>query len=219
MRVTDDEARPLFRPQVLRTVRRCELEFIGNRYFARELEEFHGDQVAVGYDIHDASRVWVYDGEGRFLCTAELNGNSRDYMPASYVERAREKRAEAREKRALAHLDEIRAERDGGYALEMDAPLSIPGLGTITPEQLRSRSAATLEMQAERIDEPRPAAATAQATTAQVFTLPTAPAQRYRQWCELAERQRSGQPIEPDAAQWFEVYPKSKEFAAQQRQA
>lgn len=52
---------------------------------------------------------------------------------ASYVERAREKRAEAREKRALAHLDEIRAERDGGYALEMDAPLSIPGLGTITP--------------------------------------------------------------------------------------
>ncbi|MEN1656056.1 Mu transposase C-terminal domain-containing protein, partial [Pseudomonas aeruginosa] len=120
-------------PQVLRTVRRCELEFIGNRYFARELEEFHGDQVAVGYDIHDASKVWVYDGEGRFLCTAELNGNSRDYMPASYVERAREKRAEAREKRALAHLDEIRAERDGGYALEMDAPLSIPGLGTITP--------------------------------------------------------------------------------------
>lgn len=74
-------------------------------------------------------------------------------------------------------------------------------------------------MQAERIDEPRPAAATTQTTTAQVFTLPTAPAQRYRQWCELAERQRSGQPIEPDAAQWFEVYPKSKEFAAQQRQA
>lgn len=219
MRVTDDEARPLFRPQVLRTVRRCELEFIGNRYFARELEEFHGDQVAVGYDIHDASKVWVYDGEGRFLCTAELNGNSRDYMPASYVERAREKRAEAREKRALAHLDEIRAERDGGYALEMEAPLSIPGLGTITPEQLRSRSAATLEVQAERIDEPRPAAAATQATTAQVFTLPTAPAQRYRQWCELAERQRSGLPIEPDAAQWFEVYPKSKEFAAQQRQA
>ncbi|WP_058157349.1 DNA-binding protein, partial [Pseudomonas aeruginosa] len=219
MRVTDDEARPLFRPQVLRTVRRCELEFIGNRYFARELEEFHGDQVAVGYDIHDASKVWVYDGEGRFLCTAELNGNSRDYMPASYVERAREKRAEAREKRALAHLDEIRAERDGGYALEMDAPLSIPGLGTITPEQLRSRSAATLEVQAERIDEPRPAAAATQATTAQVFTLPTAPAQRYRQWCELAERQRSGLPIEPGAAQWFEVYPKSKEFAAQQRQA
>ncbi|MDO2305813.1 hypothetical protein Q2463_25185, partial [Escherichia coli] len=53
----------------------------------------------------------------------------------------------------------------------------------------------------------------------QVFTLPTAPAQRYRQWCELAERQRSGLPIEPDAAQWFEVYPKSKAFAAQQRQA
>ncbi|MEE1721370.1 hypothetical protein, partial [Pseudomonas aeruginosa] len=45
------------------------------------------------------------------------------------------------------------------------------------------------------------------------------PAQRYRQWCELAERQRSGLPIEPGAAQWFEVYPKSKEFAAQQRQA
>ena len=62
-------------------------------------EEFHGDQVAVGYDIHDASKVWVYDGEGRFLCTAELNGNSRDYMPASYVERARETRRGPREAR------------------------------------------------------------------------------------------------------------------------
>lgn len=219
MRVTDDEARPLFRPQVLRTVRRCELEFIGNRYFARELEEFHGEQLKVGYDIHDASKVWVYDGDDRFLCTAELNGNSRDYMPASYIERAREKRADAREKRALAHLDEIRAERQGGYALEMDTPLTIPGFGTITPEQLRSRSAATFEVQAERVDEPVTVATAAPAPSAQVFTLPTAPAQRYRQWCELAERQRSGLPIEPDAAQWFEVYPKSKEFAAQQRQA
>lgn len=219
MRVTDDEARPLFRPQVLRTVRRCELEFIGNRYFARELEEFHGEQLAVAYDIHDASKVWVYDGEGRFLCTAELGGNSRDYMPASYVERAREKRSDAREKRALAHLDEIRAERQGGYALEMDAPLTIPGLGTITPEQLKVRSAATFDVQAERIEEPAAIATPASEASAQVLHLPTAPGLRYRRWCELAERQSAGLPIEPEFAQWFAVYPKSKEFAAQQRQA
>ncbi|HHM6772710.1 TPA: DNA-binding protein [Pseudomonas aeruginosa] len=219
MRVTDDEARPLFRPQVLRTVRRCELEFIGNRYFARELEEFHGEQLAVAYDIHDASKVWVYDGEGRFLCTAELGGNSRDYMPASYVERAREKRSDAREKRALAHLDEIRAERQGGYALEMDTPLTIPGLGTITPEQLKARSAATFDVQAERIEEPAAIATPTPEASAQVLHLPTAPGLRYRRWCELAERQSAGLPIEPEFAQWFAVYPKSKEFAAQQRQA
>ncbi|KAF1071269.1 MAG: hypothetical protein GAK45_00570 [Pseudomonas citronellolis] len=218
LRVSDDEARPLFRPQVVRTVRRCELEFNSNRYFARELEEFHGEQLAVGYDIHDASKVWVYDRDGRYLCTAELGGNSRDYMPASFVERAREKRADAREKRVLSKLDEIRAERDSGYALEMEAPLSIPGLGTLTAEQLRHRTAATFEVEPE----PEPAELIQPATpaaTAQVFDLPDDPAQRYRTWCELTTRQNAGQPIEPQAVQWLTLYPKSKEFAAQRRHA
>ncbi|MTD33715.1 DNA-binding protein [Paludibacterium denitrificans] len=46
----------LFRPQVERVIRRGEIQLYGNRYFSRELEEFHGEQLRIGYDVNDASR-------------------------------------------------------------------------------------------------------------------------------------------------------------------
>ena len=67
----------LFRPRVVRAIRRGEIQLFSNIYFARELEEFHGMEAQVAYDIHDPNQVWVFDDQGRFLCRAQWNGNRR----------------------------------------------------------------------------------------------------------------------------------------------
>lgn len=116
--ITEEDARPLFRPQTIRTVRRCEIELFTNRYFNPALEEFHGEKLRIAYDLHDPKMIWVYSSDGRLICTAELDANVRDYMAPSFVEQARDQRLAGREKRLVNKLDEVRAERAGTYALE-----------------------------------------------------------------------------------------------------
>ncbi|MFZ3000654.1 MAG: transposase, partial [Undibacterium umbellatum] len=119
-RISETEARPLFRPQVVRAVRRCEIELFTNKYFNAVLEEFHGTEMRVGYDLHDPQMIWIYADDGRLVCTADLDGNKRDYMPQSFVERSRDKRAAGREKRLENKLEEVRAERNGSAPLELE---------------------------------------------------------------------------------------------------
>ena len=107
----------LFRPRVTRTLARAEIRLFNNLYFARELEEFHGLEAHIAYDIHDASRIWVYLPDGRLVCEAEVNGNRKHYFPVPVIEQARQKRAEGRLARVDAKRDEILEELNGGPAL------------------------------------------------------------------------------------------------------
>ncbi|MEQ8346192.1 MAG: Mu transposase C-terminal domain-containing protein [Sneathiellaceae bacterium] len=109
---TEEEQIYLFRPHELRVVDRGQVRIHGHVYFSHELEagDWHGRTVRVAYDIRDASRVWVKDEDGRFICTAEVGGNHAAFFPAPVIEQAREKRAAARLKRLEAHADEVRAE-------------------------------------------------------------------------------------------------------------
>lgn len=108
------EADELFRPHTTTKVLRGEIRLFNNLYFSAALEEFHGETVRVGYDIHDASRVWVRDHQdGRLICVAEFEANHRAYFPQSVIDKAAEKRAQAREKRLQAHLDEVHDELHG----------------------------------------------------------------------------------------------------------
>ncbi len=100
----------LFRPYAIAVVRRGEVSLHGNRYFSRDLEGHHGEKVRVGYDIHDASRAWIRDLQGRLVCVAEFEANSREYFPRSVVEQAAEKRAQGRIARAQIRIDEAEAE-------------------------------------------------------------------------------------------------------------
>lgn len=87
------EAADLFRPYEVRKCLRGEIALHGKRYFARHLEHVHGDEVRVGYGLHDPSRVWVRDLEDRLIAIAELDGNAAPYFPLSRIEQAREQRA------------------------------------------------------------------------------------------------------------------------------
>lgn len=116
----------LFRPYTLKKVIRGEIRLFGNLYFSGALEEHHGDQVQVGYDIHDASRIWVRDLEGRLICVAEFEGNKRSHHPQSVIDQAAEKRAQTRERRLEIHLREVRDELAAPLLIEQQAAITVP---------------------------------------------------------------------------------------------
>jgi len=123
---TAHERDDLFRPYRLAKVIRGEVRLFNNLYFSPALEEHHGDQVQVGYDIHDGSRVWVRDLEGRLICVAEFEANKRAYFPQSVIDRAAEKRAQARERRLETHLQEVRDELAAPLLIEHQAAVAVP---------------------------------------------------------------------------------------------
>lgn len=107
MRVEPGMEAELFMPGVRRVTRNGWLQFYSGRYYAPELAEFHGEAVEVRYDIWDAGRVWCWTADGRPICEATLEGNTRPYFEQSRVEAAREKRARAQVKRLDAKLQRV----------------------------------------------------------------------------------------------------------------
>ena len=136
--VTKTESDDLFRPYVRRKVRRCLIEFKSNTYFHQSLQEYDGDEVLMGYDIHDADHVWVrtidqLDGEdapGRLICIAKFAGNETRYVSVPMERMAMEKRAKAREKRAMDRVMEAREELDPKVALEVRAQQAMPSFNS-----------------------------------------------------------------------------------------
>lgn len=203
--LSPNEAQQLFRPREERTVIRCEVRFRNNIYFSHDLEVFHGDTVHVAYDINDASAVWIYHLDGRFICVAELGANSVPYRPPSHVERAREKRADASEKRLLLKLDEVQAERRGHPALPLHSPefLDIPGLGKFSSEDLRSR---VIDVESKSADD------TPHATN--VVAIEETAEQRFARWQALDRQIANGDMPDEQQLKWHSLYQCSKEYAA-----
>lgn len=143
--VLEHEKNDLFRSYVRRKVDRSMVKWLTNTYFHQELEEFHGDDVLVGYDIHDASRVWVREIErksgeelmGRLICVAVFAGNEERYIPLTMEQAAIEKRAAARARRLNDHLAEVEAELSPGRFLEAAGQRPMPTID-IMPEPVPS---------------------------------------------------------------------------------
>lgn len=105
--ITKQEAQELFRPMREVKVLRGEVRMFNNLYFSRDLTEYHGEVLRAAYDIHDGSQVWMYDQEGRFICTAGFEANKTKYFPESAVNMAAERRYKARVKRNSDKREEI----------------------------------------------------------------------------------------------------------------
>lgn len=124
-RLTPAEATDAFRPYVERTARRGQVELWTNIYFLRDLEHHHGETVQVGFDLHDASRVWVRNAAGQLLGIAKLDGNKVPYMPAlSRAEREQQIRTKGRLGRLEADLAVVQAELTGSPAVIEHQPQS-----------------------------------------------------------------------------------------------
>ena len=124
--VEPEEANDLFRPYKEATTTRGEVTLFSNTYFSHELEQFTGEKVLVGYDIHDASRVWVRNKAGQLICVAEFEANKRSYFPMSVIEQAAEKRAQGRIKRAAAKIEEAEQELNPAAQIEHQQAWKLP---------------------------------------------------------------------------------------------
>lgn len=124
--VSAAEAQDLFRPEIIATTTRGEVRLFSNLYFSHDLQEFTGEKVRVGYDIHDGGRVWVRDMAGRLITIAEFEANKTSYFPQSAIEKAAAGRAQARERRLETHLQEVRDELNPPALLEHHAAVFVP---------------------------------------------------------------------------------------------
>jgi putative transposase len=209
----------LFRPHETRTVRRAKVTLQTQAYHHPELEHWNGREVQIAYDVHDGERVWVKTLDGRLICEAKLD-TIRGYRAMSVYEMAMDKRADAAIARHEAHIAEIERQRPI-QTITHETALTIPGLGDITRERLDGRfaDALVIEGEAERI----PARSQQQplpfADAPQQPTRPVTPAQRYERWQGLQAQAEAGQSISAEDLDFLELYPGSKEFQAQQRQA
>ena len=204
MTLSLDEAALIFRPRVERTVLRGEIKLMNNIYFSQELTEWHSESVQVAYDIHHAEWVWVYAKDGRLICKAQWNANRENYFPQSVIEAAREKRADARARRLEAQLEEVEAERQGKPALEHNEPVWIPGVGNLTADLLRQRSAEVMEAEVIEVQANHQYDLTTLGSDERIA---------------LYLAYQDGKPVPQEHQRWFQSYPKSKEFQAWQRQA
>ncbi|SQB80489.1 phage transposase [Escherichia coli] len=98
--LSDLELRDMFRPMVERPVRRCEIQWLNNIYYAPELRDEHGRKVLISYDIHDAERITVRRKDGSFICEAIWNGNKRTAFAVSAEYHKQQQRIKGMRKRA-----------------------------------------------------------------------------------------------------------------------
>ena len=153
-----DDIADLMRPYEERSTRRGFVQILGNSYFSPTLEAFDGDRVQVGFDINDASKVWVRDIEhGRLLAVATLDGASRPYFPTAQVVEARsftERRMAARTKGRLGRVDDRREEILAEARPQLTLVASQPAV-PLRPEQ--EEAAAALLARFEVSNAPAPA--------------------------------------------------------------
>lgn len=122
-----DDLRDLFRPQEKRVARRGMVSLWRNIYYHKDLMLVDGQEVLVGYDIHDPNNVVVRRINGEYICTAEWNANEQDYMPTSLRDRKRMERADRRIKRAEEIIFEAQAELEPQRIIDCQ-PGSLPAV-------------------------------------------------------------------------------------------
>lgn len=193
----------LFRPHVVRQVKRGRVQLESKTYYADELVGLDDETVLVGYDVRDPSRVWVRDAEHRLVAIAELDALKQPYFPRSAVERAMDKRKAAQLKRLERKAERLQPVPE---AIEWSPPAAAIESGAAAVHQpvagdVGSRAApdpahaawveAQLQEQAQRIEE--------------------TPERRYVRWLALGERiERGGQATAAERA-WWRTYPDTPE--------
>ncbi|MGY9046297.1 MAG: Mu transposase C-terminal domain-containing protein, partial [Rhodobacterales bacterium] len=130
--VDEDIQDDLFRPYEMRIARRAEVQWNTNTYFHLALEAYHGEEVLVGYDHTDASKVWVRELDrelgqpGRLICVAKFAGNRTDYIPRTAQIAAENNRVKGQLNRLDRKSRDIEEQRTRPYLIEQIDPAPMP---------------------------------------------------------------------------------------------
>jgi len=189
MRLSADDARDLFRPHELRTVRRAWVHLHNRKYFSQTLDDLdmHGQEVRVEYDPRDMGRVWVRDLDGRLICEAAENGNARPYFNDDDVQEARARRATALDAMAL---------RDESAAPILLAEPAPPAPRALTADEQAAKQRLATEMAAERAAPKRD----------------ETPKERWWRAHQTIDAHAAGRPVDAEALRWAQGYSQTPEF-------
>ena len=119
------ELRDMSRPEFIRKPERGWISWNNNSYFSLKLLDFDREEVVIGIDIHNAESVLVRTKDGRFICEAIWNGNTREAFPVAMVEQQRKERHKRRASLKQQQLDEINAELNPVLTIEQKNDFSL----------------------------------------------------------------------------------------------
>ncbi len=194
--LSEQEIEVMFLPRVKRTVKRAQVSLFGNTYFNTVLEDYHGENVQVAYDIHDGEKVQIWDKDDRLICYAIFEKNKTSYFPMSEVEHAREQRAKRRAKIKNMQLDEVELERRG--VVEIDAApvnvIAMPTSNKITID--REKLAAEMADEGAAVEIPRDDRG------------------KYRFWQGLDAALTAGTPLSVKELRFYEAYRNTRSYRA-----
>ena len=198
----------LFRPYIERKVLRGEIKMFNHVYFSRDLEQYHGETVHVGYDIHDASQVWVRDVSGRLLAVAKFEANTRAYFAQPVIEQAHEKRALGQLKRVKVRENEILETMSPSRVLEHIDTMRLP------QEQIDKAFATlnkTIEAEAvEVISMPKPMMTSAVNDVPDLKIMTETDDDRFERWLALDSRYKAGESLDSNDFDFHELFALSK---------
>lgn len=208
VQVREDDMVDLFRPYIERKVLRGEIKMFNHVYFSRELEQYHGETVHVGYDIHDASQVWVRDVSGRLLAVAKFEANTRAYFAQSVIEQAHEKRALGQLKRNDVKRNEILETMSPSRVLEHIDTMRLP------QEQIDKAFATlnkTIEAEAvEVISMPKPMMTSSVNDVPDMKIMTETDDDRFERWLALDSRYKAGETLDSNDFDFHELFALSK---------
>lgn len=198
----------LFRPYIERKVLRGEIKMFNHVYFSRDLEQYHGETVHVGYDIHDASQVWVRDVSGRLLAVAKFEANTRAYFAQPVIEQAHEKRALGQLKRVKVRENEILETMSPSRVLEHIDTMRLP------QEQIDKAFATlnkTIEAEAvEVISMPKPMMTSIVNDVPDMKIMTETDDERFERWLALDSRYKAGETLDSNDFDFHELFALSK---------
>lgn len=186
----------LQRPQMVRKAIRCEVSLFGNTYYSRDLEGYHGHDVIVEYDVHDAREVKVRDMTHRLICKAHFKRNVRDAFPVSYVEQTRHQRAKRRMELIDHKREEILVEKRGYIELRPSSE-AIDSNGS-TSTIMADKEALLLEM----------------SNKATAIIIPDDDKGKYMFWRELDARIKESKGLGEKELLFYSSYPNSASYKA-----
>ncbi|WP_237673612.1 DNA-binding protein [Vreelandella profundi] len=189
-----DVVASLMRPQLVRKTHRGEVRVNSGIYFLKDLVDFHGEEVRVGWDYRDVGQVGVFTLEGEIIGEALLDGNATPAMPVAEVQKGRDKR----QKGQISRLTQ-KAKVVTGQDVE---------IRTITPVTNHSdeKQAAAGRAYAKRLAD--------QGTR---FQIPQNKVERYRLWQKLDAQLQQNEDMPDQARQWHHSYQHHNDFRAIQR--
>ncbi len=189
--LSEAEIETLWLPREARTVQRATVQLGNNHYFHKDLAHYDRREVQVAYYPADASRVQVWDMEGRLICHAWYEKNTTDFFPRTMVEQAQAQRTKRRAEIKKMNLQEIYGEQRGVIEIVSNpAPAAKIVPFPVQPQTIK----VDREQLAARMREPK------------ALEIPHDDRGKYRLWQSLDRQIQAGETLEEPAMRFYEAY-------------